>query len=120
MQKDPAKVLSKSAETSAKSAKGTPMTTCDRGVQDEMREIVVDAMTPFLHMGKEAAQYAVARVLHITPRRVRAYWQREVRMVRAEEADRLRQVRKQLLEQRIARLDAEAEILRSRLQEGAP
>ena len=89
-------------------------------VASEMRGIVVEASWP-AEPGEsvKAAILRASRRLHLGYARARAYWYDQVRMVPAEEADRLRAIRDQLLAERLARLDAEAALIRSRLERAA-
>ncbi len=85
-------------------------------VAAEMRAIVMEAAWPSVP-GESvgAAIQRAARRLHLGYSRVRAYWYSQVRLVPAEEADRLRAVQVALMAERLARLDAEAALIRARL-----
>lgn len=85
-------------------------------VTAELRSIVIEASWP-AEPGEsvKAAIGRAARKLSLSYARTRAYWYDLVKMVPAEEADALRAARRQLRRDRLARLDAEAELLRLQL-----
>ncbi len=83
----------------------------------EMEGIVRAAVDPHRPDGIKVALARAARTLNLPARRVRAYWHGEVRSVRADEADHLRRVHRELLAAELRRLDAQADLLRARLRE---
>ncbi len=82
----------------------------------EMRGIVLEAAWPPVPGESVGAAIGrAARRLHLGYARVRAYWYNQVRLVPAEEADRLRTAQRTLLAERLHRMEAEAATLRARL-----
>lgn len=85
-------------------------------VTAEMRSIVMDAAWPPVPGESVGAVIQrAARRLELGYARVRSYYYGLVRLVPAEEADRLRAVHRDLMAERLARLDAEAALIRARL-----
>lgn len=82
---------------------------------EDLREVVCEFVRMHLSQGLKRAQAAAARALHITPRRVRAWWQREVRLVTHQEAEQIKAARTTLYQEQLARLDTEQALLRARL-----
>ena len=89
-------------------------------VAAEMRSIVVEAAWP-AEPGEsvKAAILRASRRLKLGYSRARAYWYEQVRLVPAEEADRLRAARAALRAERLARLDAEMVLLRAQIGDAA-
>jgi hypothetical protein len=87
-------------------------------VASEMRSIVLEAAWPPVP-GESvgAAIQRAARRLHLGFSRTRSYWYGLVRLVPAEEADRLRAAPVRLMTERLARIDAEAAVIRARLHD---
>ena len=85
-------------------------------VASEMRGIVLEAAWPPVP-GESvgAAMGRAARRLQLGYSRVRAYWYNQVRLVPAEEADRLRAAQRALLSERLRRMEVEAATIRARL-----
>src|SRR5574340_852005 len=84
----------------------------------EMQSIVREAAVPAIPGETvKAAIGRAARRLQLGFGRARRYWYGEVRAVPAQEADRLRAIRKLLLEERLRRMDSEMERIRERLGE---
>lgn len=85
-------------------------------VTAELRSIVIEAAWPS-EPGEsvKAAIGRAARRLRLTHARTRAYWYDLVRLVPAEEADHLRNMREALRRERLIRLDAEMDLLRSQI-----
>ena len=85
-------------------------------VAREMRSIVVEAAWPPVPGESVGAAIGrAARRLQLGYSRVRAYWYNQVRLVPAEETDRLRAAQRALLAERLSRMEAEAATLRARL-----
>ena len=85
-------------------------------VASEMRGIVMEAAWPPVPGETVGAAIGrAARRLQLGYSRVRAYWYGQVRLVPAEEADRLRAVQRALLAERLHRMEVEAATLRARL-----
>ena len=88
-------------------------------VASEMRSIVMEAAWPPVPGESVGAVIQrAARRLELGYARVRSYYYGLVRMVPAEEADRLRVVQRQMMAERLARLDAEAALIRAQLGAG--
>ncbi len=85
-------------------------------VASEMRGIVMEAAWPPVPGESVGAVIQrSARRLHLGYARVRSYYYGLVRMVPAEEADRLRAIQREMLAERLNRIDAEAAVIRARL-----
>ena len=83
----------------------------------EMRSIVLEAAEP-ADPGERinALILRASRRLQLGYSRTRAYFYQQVRLVPAQEADRLRAVRQAMRRERLARLDAEAALIRAQLK----
>jgi hypothetical protein len=82
----------------------------------EMRDIVMDAALP-VEQG-ESVKVRIARAsrrLGLSFSRVRTFWYGTARSVHAFEADKLRAARLEILDQRLAAIEAEHDRLRARL-----
>ncbi len=95
-----------------------------RDWKSDLREVVRECVRMHLPEGTKRAQDYAARMLGLSPRRVRAWWQGEVRTVTVEEAGRIHAARARLYEQELALLDAKRDLVRARIaairEEGAP
>lgn len=90
--------------------------TVSEAVLCEMREIVMDAALP-VQQG-ESVKVRIARAsrrLGLSFSRVRTFWYGTARTVHADEADRLRAARVEILDRKLAALDADRAVLRARL-----
>jgi hypothetical protein len=89
-------------------------------VASEIRGIVLEAAWPPVPGEPVSAVIQrAARRLQLGYSRARCYYYNLVRMVPAEEADRLRAAHVRLMTERLARIDAEAAVIRARLSNAA-
>ena len=82
---------------------------------EELREVVCGFVRLHIGQGIKRAQDCAARALGLTTRRVRAWWQGEIKLVTVQEAGQIKAARQRLYEQHLARLDVERALLRARL-----
>lgn len=88
------------------SPKDSDMFTAEHVIM-ECRSIVCEAIEGRRSEGLSRAQAEVARMFELSDRRTRAYWNNEVRMVPAHEADLIRDRRRAVLRRRQDRLNQE-------------